>query len=76
MAILWFESDELALMAVFYTLGLLFGWVGWILLFIIPFLYRRLKLSYPRGFLKHGLYFLGIINLKNYPIYQEKEFIE
>ncbi len=74
--VLWFESDEIAIIAICYTLGLLFGLVGWALLIIVPYLYGKLKKNYPRGFLKHSLYFIGLLDLKGYPIYQEKEFFE
>ncbi len=72
--VLWFESDEIAIIAICYTLGLLFGWVGWCLLVVVPYLYSKLKKNYPRGFLKHSLYFLGLLELKGYPIYHEKRF--
>jgi type IV conjugative transfer system protein TraL len=74
--VLWFESDEIALIAICYTLGLLFGLIGWIMMVVVPYLYSRIKKNYPRGFLKHCLYFIGLLHLKGYPIFFEKEFLE
>ncbi len=74
--ILWFESDEFAIITICYILGLLFGWIGWVILIVAPYLYSKLKKNYPRGFLKHSLYFIGLLKLEGYPIYQEKEFME
>lgn len=74
--VLWFETDELAIILMCFVLAMLFGSLFWIGLFAGPYYYGKLKKSYPRGFLKHTLYFIGLSSLKGYPTYFEKEFSE
>lgn len=74
--VLWFESDDIALIAMFLTLALIFGNVFWILLFAGPVVYMKFKKHYPRGFLKHLLYFIGFVKFHGYPQFFEKEFLE
>ena len=75
--ILFWESDELGLMAGVFSLAVSFGgWLLWALVFITPWYYRRMKMKYPRGFFLHLLYFVGLIEMKNYPTYFEQCFIE
>jgi type IV conjugative transfer system protein TraL len=74
--VLWFETDELVIVVVFLIVALIFGYLFWLLLFVGPYLYTRLKKKYPRGFLRHVLYFIGLIRIKGYPSYFEKEFFE
>jgi type IV conjugative transfer system protein TraL len=74
--VLWFETDELVIVVVFLIFALIFGYLFWLLLFVGPYLYTRLKKKYPRGFLRHVLYFIGLIRIKGYPSYFEKEFFE
>ncbi len=65
--VLWFESDELAMIIFFFLTASIFHGVLWILFLLGPMLYSRLKAKYPSGFLKHMLYFSGIKKLKHYP---------
>jgi type IV conjugative transfer system protein TraL len=74
--VLWFETDELVIVVVFLIFALIFGYLFWLFLFVGPYLYTRLKKKYPRGFLRHVLYFIGLIRIKGYPSYFEKEFFE
>jgi type IV conjugative transfer system protein TraL len=74
--VLWFETDELIIVFTFLIFALIFGYLFWLLLFLGPYLYTRLKKKYPRGFLRHMLYFIGLIHIKGYPSYFEKEFFE
>lgn len=74
--ILWFEPDDLAIMAGLYLLAMIFGGFFWLLLPLGPFFYGRVKRAYPRGFLRHLLYFAGLTEMKGYPIYFEEEFRE
>jgi type IV conjugative transfer system protein TraL len=73
--VLWFETDELGIIFLFLTVGLIYGGWSWLLLLAGPYAYSRLKHKYPRGFLRHLLYFMGLISMKGYPSYFEKEFI-
>ena len=65
--ILWFETDEVALLAGGYLVG---NFITFKLLLALPVLfvlYRRQKRKRPRGFFKHLGYYLGFINFKHYP---------
>jgi hypothetical protein len=74
--ILWYESDELALFMCFLVLALMYGTLFWLLLPAGPYAYSRIKRKKPRGFLFHLLYMAGLVRMRNYPSYFEKEFAE
>ena len=75
--ILWWEADEINVMMLCLGLAYVFGgWPLWISVLVLPWMYRRQKKAYPRGFLKHVLYFVGLSHLKNYPGYFESSFYE
>lgn len=65
--VLWWEADELGVIFVCFTLAMIFGGPFWALLILGPMIYSRMKKKYPRGFLKHVLYFTGIRDLSPYP---------
>jgi len=73
--VLWFETDELGIIFLFFTVALIYGGVSWIMLLAGPWMYSKLKKKYPRGFLRHLLYFMGLVSMKGYPSYFEEEFI-
>lgn len=74
--VLWFEADDLLLIMMFFVFTMVFS--GWLfpLVVIGPWLYARAKRKYPRGFLKHWLYFMGLVSMPGYPNYFQKEFFE
>lgn len=74
--VLWFEGDDLAFIMCFLMLAILFDGIFWLLLFIGPITYSKVKKNQPRGFFRHFLYCAGLLKLKRYPSYFEKEFIE
>lgn len=75
--VLWFETDELGIIFFFLLLALVFGgWWSWVLLFAGPYVYTKVKKKYPRGFLRHTMYFLGLVNLPGYPSAFAKTFRE
>lgn len=66
--LLFWESDELALIIIMFTLAYLgSSWFLWVLFVAVNYTYSRFKKSYPRGFLRHMLYSFGFIRLKAYP---------
>ena len=75
--VLWFEPDDIIMV---YTSAVLFGFLiggaGWLMVPVVPFYYGRIKKRYPRGFVKHIGYFLGIITFKGYPGYFQQKFRE
>ncbi len=74
--VLFMDADEFVMIVIFFAFALVFGYFFWLLLFVVPYLYFRSKRKYPRGFLKHYLYKLGIIHFKGAPSYFEKQFNE
>lgn len=74
--VLWFELDELVIFIFTLTFALVYGGVMWILFIVVQWFYSRTKRKNARGFLKHILYMLGLVEMKNYPEYFVKEFCE
>lgn len=74
--VLWWEVDQIALAAVAYAFGLMYGWIVFSFLAVALWYYSSKKKLYPRGFLKHTLYFIGFIDFKGYPTFYEKVFFE
>lgn len=74
--VLWFETDELVLGMFFFILALVYGKFMWLLFFGSQYYYIRTKKKKPRGYLKHLLYVLGLVKMKNYPDYLQKDFHE
>ncbi|BCO09250.1 hypothetical protein GF1_16260 [Desulfolithobacter dissulfuricans] len=74
--VLWFESDELSIIVLFFVLAMIYGGLAWILFFAGPYLYSRSKKTKPRGYLFHLLYMIGLNKMKHYPEYFDKDFNE
>lgn len=74
--VLWFELDELIIFIFTLTLALIYGGLMWIVFIGVQWFYTRTKRKHAKGFLKHILYMLGLLEMKNYPEYFEKEFHE
>jgi len=74
--ILWFEVDELVIFLFSLTLALIYGKLMWIVFLAVQYFYTRTKRTRSRGFLKHVLYLLGFLKMKNYPEYFQREFHE
>ena len=74
--VLWFEPDDLAIMTASFIFAQQFGGFFWLTLLIVPWAYSHLKRQYPRGFLRHSLYFIGIAPMKGYPQFFERDFQE
>ncbi len=74
--VLWFETDELVVFFFFFTLALIFGKFMWIVLIVFQVFYTTTKRTKARGFLRHSLYMFGLLKMKNYPDYFEREFRE
>lgn len=63
-----FESDEVGIISGIVGWMIIFGgWLPFISLFVIPYLYRRTKMKYPKGFLKHLSYYFGMKDMAPYP---------
>jgi len=74
--VLFWDSDELCIILMFFTIAMIFGSVTWILVVAGPWAYSSVKKKYPRGFIRHLLYFAELIEFQKYPGFLEDEFIE
>ena len=80
--ILWVEADQLSIFMVALTFAFMYaGFRGfriifWALPFVVVWGYSKLKKKYPRGFLNHITYFIGITKLEGYPDFFEDKFTE
>lgn len=74
--VLCWEMDSFAFIFIGLLLGLVFGGWFWLSLPVLPTVYGSMKKNNPRGFLRHTLYFAGIVEMKDYPSYFEKDFQE
>lgn len=74
--ILWFEPDDMAVTVVCAFFAMNYGgWFFYIAMFVVPYMYGKVKQRYPRGFFRHCLYFLGLAPMKYYPTFFERRFI-
>lgn len=76
MQMLWWETDEVIVIMTCLSAAVLVGGWAWLALLVGPFGYIRLKKAYPRGYLKHMLYFAGVAKFDGYPSHFEKKFSE
>jgi energy-coupling factor transporter transmembrane protein EcfT len=75
--VLWMETDDMAIFFILLLLFLMFpGWFWFIFMIVVTYLYTVTKKKYPRGFLKHVLYFVGLISFSKYPTFFENDFHE
>ena len=74
--VLWFESDELAVIVFCFVLALVYGGLVWLGFLAGPYLYHRTKQNKPRGYLFHLLYTVGLLKMEGYPSHFEQEFRE
>jgi type IV conjugative transfer system protein TraL len=73
---LWWEQDEVVVIMVTLCGALFVGGWAWLALLVGPFSYSRFKKTYPKGFLKHLLFMVGLMKFEGYPTAFEKHFIE
>jgi type IV conjugative transfer system protein TraL len=74
--ILWFDLDEIVLVNILLMLAMIFGNIFWLLLIVLPYVVSKSKKNKPKGFLRHYLYKIGVVDLKMVPPYFEKRFSE
>ena len=74
--VLWFEADEVVVIALFFTISSVIGGVSWLLFLLGPYCYYLAKQKYPNGFIHHLLYFTGIKEMARYPGFFENFFNE
>jgi len=66
--ILWFDMEEIGVIAGMYLLYLMIDSAKVLpLLIIVPWAFKTVKARMPRGYLKHLAYRLGFWNSKSYP---------
>lgn len=75
--ILWFEEDDISIGSIAIALYVIDGSLLSLLAgAAICWVYWYFKKKYPKSFLKHMLYFSGIMTLKGYPSAFQKDFHE
>ena len=74
--VLFWETDDLAIVFLCMTIALVIGGLTWFLLIIGPLAFSALKRNRPRGFLRHLLYLSGLLRYKGYPSAFVKNFRE
>lgn len=75
--ILFLEMDDLSIMFTFFFLAAIFRRMEFFgIALVAPYFSIKIKKKYPRGYLKHVMYFLGIIRFKGYPSSFEIHFLE
>jgi len=74
--LLWFESDEIFLLFAGLVLGMYVNTLFFLVLIVCAVLSRKFKAKYPRGFVRHISYFLGLLRFKKYPSFFESSFQE
>lgn len=65
--LLWFEQDEWVAAAIGYAIGMILSGWFWLALFVVPYLYIRLKRSRARGYMLHSQYRAGFYGFHGYP---------
>lgn len=65
--VLFFEMDDLILIILLFSLALIFGGIFWVLFFVVPYVMSIFKKRFPRGYVKHMIYFLGLFAFKFAP---------
>ena len=74
--IIKWESDELAIAVVCYLFAMM-TWIYFLPIVILgPWYYIKAKKHYPRGFLRHIFYYIGLAKFNGYPDFFVKEFRE
>jgi hypothetical protein len=80
--VLWWEADQISVATLLLTISFMYGgfsgvrWIFWIFPIVGTWGYSQVKKKYPRGFLKHLLYFYGITKMSGYPEYYDIHFNE
>ena len=73
--VLFWDSDELCIIMMFFTIALIFGSVTWLVVVVGPWGYTHVKRNTP-GVYAAILYFAGLVKFQKYPEYYENIFIE
>jgi hypothetical protein len=74
--LLWFEMDDIIVMAVGYVIANILGGWFWLAMVALPVPYMYIKKNKPRGFLKHSIFISGLYTFDGYPNYFAQKFRE
>lgn len=72
----FWEADVVAVAIISLYTGFFLKGPFYSIIVLMPYFYNRLKKNYPRGFIRHIFYFIGITSFKGYPSFFEKRFFE
>jgi len=65
--IFWFDRDEWMILVATYLASMQLGGVAWAILFPISIVIIKIKRTKGRGFFRHCLYKLGLVEIYGYP---------
>ncbi len=75
--VFWFEEDDISIGSIALSIYIIDGtWLSFFASIGICWLYYYFKKKYPKSFLKHMLYFSGLMSIKSYPTTFQNEFNE
>ena len=75
--ILWFDKEDVAVIMVSYVFWMILSsWYVLPIVVLLPWYFKHLKATKPRGFLRHVLYQYGFASLKGYPSPMTERFEE
>jgi len=74
--LVWFESDELMILFIGLVLSLTISLLFLVITTVTVFFIRRFKNKYPRGFIRHISYFLGLYKFRKVPSFFDTHFNE
>lgn len=74
--ILWFDAQEILIIAAVYIGAVTFKGYSWVLLVFLAWNAIRIKRKKPRGFILHLFYRAGLFKLKHYPLPTARRFYE
>lgn len=76
LTVLWFETDTMVMIFMGFMFGNVIGGWLWLSIIVLPLVFETAKKTASRGFLKHLLYYAGLVEMKGYPSYFDKDFKE
>ncbi len=72
----YWEADVVAVAVFSLFAGFFLKGPFYLIIIMQPYYYNKFKKNYPRGFLRHLFYFIGLTDFKGYPSFFEKRFVE
>ncbi|EJJ0671544.1 hypothetical protein ACNJ8R_004139 [Cronobacter sakazakii] len=65
--IFWFDRDEWLILIASYLASMQLGGLSWLIIFPVSIVAIKIKRTKGRGFFRHTLYNLGLVEIYGYP---------